>query len=345
MPELDPRHLLALSDDTGVIQHAIYATPNRRTGYTTDDKARAALVAAALWARRRDAALLRCLQTCLAALRDAQPAPGTRFRNVFSFDRRWCDTGGSDDCQGRALWALGYVAAHPPTESVRLAAEELFRTALPVLATLRHARGRALAIVGLAEFLGAYPDDGEAQEGLAGLAADLEGQFAAHAAPDWPWFEDIVTYDNGRLPQALLRAGRALGDEALVRRGLDLLAWLLEVQSAPAGHLSVIGNRGWLRRGGERARFDQQPLEAGALVVACRAALDATGAEVWREEMRRCFDWYQGRNDHGLDLIDPETGGCRDGLTPEGLNLNQGAESTVAWLEALLEMQRLAEET
>jgi hypothetical protein len=336
-PEPDLRHLFALTDDTGIYQHAVYATPNRHTGYTTDDNARAALVAAWLWRHVRDPRLLDCLQTYLSALHGALPASGRPFRNFQAYDRSWLDGGGGDDCQGRVLWALGYVAAHPPTDAVHRLSTALWRQARPLLDDMKHPRGLALGICAL-RFQVA--DDERARETMGRLAAALEARFAAYEpSSDWPWFQDKVSYDNGRLPQALLVAGRLLGDDALVERGQRVLRWLLEVQTAPEGHLSVIGNRGWLHRGGERPRFDQQPLEAAALVAACRAALEATGDPKWRDEMRRCFEWYLGRNDHGLPLIDPETGGCRDALVPDGLNLNQGSESTLAWLEAWLEMQ------
>jgi len=335
-PEPDLRHLFALTDDTGIFQHAVYATPNRHTGYTTDDNARAALVAAWLWPRVGDPRLLDCLQTCLSALHGAQPEPGRPFRNFQAYDRSWLEEPGSDDCQGRVLWALGYVASHPPSDAIRRFAAGLWQDALPLLDTFEHPRGLALGILGLRYQV----EDATARETMTRLAAALDRRFAAYErSSEWPWFQDKVSYDNGRLPQALLVAGRLLGADALVARGLRVLEWLLEVQTAPAGHLSVIGNAGWLRRGGERPRFDQQPLEAAALVAACRAAYEVTGEGVWHDEMRRCFEWYLGRNDQGLPLIDPETGGCRDALVPGGLNLNQGSESTLAWLEAWLEMQ------
>jgi len=340
LPEPDLRHLFALTDETGIFQHAVYATPNRHTGYTTDDNARAALVAARLWHRERDPRMLRCLQTYLSALHGAWPAPGRRFRNFQAYDRSWVAEPGSDDCQGRVLWALGYVASHPPSEAVRRFAAALWREAFPLIDTLEHPRGLALGILGLHH----HAEDATALEAMGRLAAALDARFAAYGHfSDWPWFQDKVSYDIGRLPQALLVAGRVLGAETLVARGLRVLEWLLEIQTAPAGHLSVIGNDGWLWRGGEQPRYDQQPLEAAALVAACRAAIAATGDSVWGDEMQRSFEWYLGRNDHGLSLIDPETGGCRDALVPDGLNLNQGSESTLAWLEAWLEMQEARE--
>ncbi|MHC5051442.1 MAG: glycosyl transferase family 1, partial [Planctomycetota bacterium] len=215
-PEPDLRHLFALTDDTGIFQHAVYATPNRHTGYTTDDNARGALVAARLWARERDPRLLRCLQTYLSALHGARPEPGCRFLNFQAYDRRWLDEAGSDDCQGRVLWALGHVVAHPPTDAIGRFAAELWRSALPLLDTLEHPRGLALGVLGLRFHAG----DAPVREAMSRLAAALERRFAAYEwSTEWPWFQDKVSYDNGRLPQALLVAGRLLGEDALVQRG------------------------------------------------------------------------------------------------------------------------------
>jgi hypothetical protein len=173
------------------------------------------------------------------------------------------------------------------------------------------------------------------------LATRLDAAFAGNSTPDWPWFEDIVTYDNGRMPQALVIAGYDLGDDRLIMRGLRVLQWLLDVQTSERGYLSVIGNDGWFRRGGEKARFDQQPIEAAALVGACKAAYRATGDTRWLAEMRRCFDWFLGRNDLDRPLVNFKTRGCFDGLQPDRVNANQGAESLLSWLHSLLIMHEM----
>jgi hypothetical protein len=190
-------------------------------------------------------------------------------------------------------------------------------------------------------YLRTFGDDTAARAEKARLAKRLNAAFADHESDDWPWFEDVVTYDNGRLPQALIIAGVQMEHQALVDRGLRVLHWLLEVQTAREGHLSVIGNDGWLRRTGQRALYDQQALEPAALIGACKAAYRASGDAKWLFEMRRCFEWYVGRNELGLSMVDFKSGGCYDGLRASGFNENQGAESVLSWLLALLIMHEM----
>jgi hypothetical protein len=341
LPEVRLSILLAMTDDVGLLQHCVYAIPDRRHGYTTDDNARAVIVASMYWWHFQDDSVLAPLQTYLAFLHDARPAGGGRFRNLMSYDRRWLETNWSDDCQGRTQWALGYLIAHAPHKSIRLLAEDLFRRSLANFEVMVSPRAWALAVLGLHYYLREYADDQPVRGVLGTLATRLDAAFREHESADWPWCEEIVTYDNARIPQALILAGMTLDDDGLKQRGLRLLAWLLAVQTADAGHLSVIGSDGWLRRGGRRARYDQQPLEAAALIEACKAAYRATGDQKWLVEMRRCFTWYLGKNDAGVSLIEFKTHGCHDGLQRGGVNQNFGAESCVSWLLALLTMHEM----
>ncbi|MCZ6570202.1 MAG: glycosyltransferase family 4 protein [Deltaproteobacteria bacterium] len=341
LPELRLDHLFVLTDDTGLLQHAKYAVPDREHGYTTDDNARALIVMTMMWSLFRDEKVLPFLQLYLSFLRHAWSPDAGQFRNFMSYERRWLDEGGGDDCQGRALWALGHLIAHAPNKSVRGFAEELFREALPHLERLSYPRGWALGILGLHYYGRKHAEDERASETLVLLARRLDRAVREHEAADWAWFEDIVTYDNGRIPQALLVGGHETGDEEMTARGLRVLRWLLDVQKVPAGHLSVIGCDGWLRREGARARFDQQSLEPAALIGACKAAYRSSGDAEWLVEMRRCFEWYLGRNDREQEVLDFQTRGCHDGLTPAGVNANQGAESLVSWLLSLLIMQEM----
>jgi glycosyltransferase involved in cell wall biosynthesis len=341
LPELRLDHFLVMSDHTGMLQHAIYATPDRRHGYSADDNARALIVAAMIWSLFRDDRVLAPLQVYLSFLHDAQTPEGGRFRNFMSYDRRWLEADGSDDCQGRILWALGYLVSHAPNDSTQRLAADLFRGAVPRIEALSWPRSWAFSILGLHYYLRQLDDADAVRAKMASLADRLNRQFAENESSDWPWFEDVVTYDNGRLPQALIIAGVTLERPDMVERGLGVLRWLLEVQTADAGHLSTIGNRGWLRRGGQRAVYDQQPLEPAALMGACKAAHRASGDGKWLVEMRRCFEWYLGRNDAGASMIDFKTRGCYDGLNETGLNGNQGAESLLSWLLSLLIMNEM----
>jgi glycosyltransferase involved in cell wall biosynthesis len=341
LPEVRLSILLAMTDDVGILQHCVYATPDRRHGYATDDNARAVIVAAMVWSHFHDERILAPLQTYLAFLNHARPGGGGSFRNLMSYDRRWLEVDWSDDCQGRVQWALGYLIAHAPHKSMRLLAEDLFRLSLANFECMTSPRAWAFAVLGLYYYLREFPDDQLARGVLKTLAKRLETAFQDQETADWPWCEDVVTYDNARVPQALILAGLALDEESLTQRGLRVLNWLLEVQTADDGHLSVIGSDGGLRRGGRRAPYDQQPLEAAALIDACKAAHRATDEERWLIEMRRCFAWYLGRNDAGVSLIEFKSHGCYDGLVRGGVNQNFGAESCVSWLLSLLTMHEM----
>jgi glycosyltransferase involved in cell wall biosynthesis len=340
LPEVQLSILLAMTDDVGILQHCVYATPDRRHGYTTDDNARAVIVASMVWSHFQDDRVLAPLQTYLAFLNHARPGGG-RFRNLMSYDRCWLEMNWSDDCQGRVQWALGYLIAHAPYKSMRLLAEDLFRLSLVNFEHIASPRAWAFAVVGLYYYLREFPDDQAVRAVLKTLAGRLETAFQEHETADWPWCEAVVTYENARAPQALILAGLALDEEGLTQRGLRVLSWLLQVQTAADGHLSVIGSDGWLRRGGRRAPFDQQPVEAAALIEACKAAHRATGEERWLIEMRRCFAWYLGQNDNGVSLIEFKSHGCYDGLVRGGVNQNFGAESCVSWLLSLLTMHEM----
>ncbi|MEM6551233.1 MAG: Gfo/Idh/MocA family oxidoreductase [Planctomycetota bacterium] len=334
-PHIDTRQVLALTDDTGILQHGKFGVPDPNHGYCIDDNARALI--AALWERDRfgDAATLP-LERYLTFLGYAFNEDAGRFRNFMGYDRRWLEDVGSEDSQGRTVWALGTAMELGPSGHVRGLAGELLGKALPGLAGLGSLRAWAFVLLGLDAVLRAEPGHGEAVALRADLAARLHGYFRGHARDDWTWWEDTVTYDNARMPQALIVTGRALGDEAMLGDGLRALRWVLDRQTAldDAGspRLSVIGNDRWFTRGGERAAFDQQPLEASGLVEALLDAASAKGDAWWSDAVAWCHGWFTGRNDLGVSLIDAETGGCRDGLHRDGVNQNQGAESVLAYV-------------
>jgi len=336
LPKIDLRHVIRLTDDTGILQHAKHATGDRRHGYCTDDNARALIAAVHAARLGRDEALAP-LERYAAFLCHALDRDAGRFRNFMGYDRRWLEEAGSDDSHGRTVWGLGVAVCAYGGPTVDLAAE-LFAGALPALEGMRSPRAWAFALVGIDAYLKARPDHDAAARVREILAGRLFAQLERYGSDGWPWWEDILTYANAKLPHALLVSGAALGREDMVEAALASLRWLLDVQTAEAGHLSIIGNRGWYVRGGERARFDQQPLEAHALVHACLDAARVTGEATWAEEARRAFEWFTGLNDLGIALYDPETGGCYDGLMSDGVNRNQGAESTLAYVLSVLEL-------
>jgi len=348
LPKIDVRHVQSMTDRTGMFQHALYSLPDLDHGYCIDDNARA-LIAAMIHTRLSSDETTPLAKRCyLAFLAHAYNESVGKFRNFMAYDRRWLEEVGSPDSQGRTIWALGITVSHALDADVRDLADDLFTKALPGIESFCDLRSKAFAVLGIEAYLQKYPAHDSAGTKASGPASELRDRYAheiycafsQHGTDDWPWCENLVTYDNAKLCQAMLEAGQSMGRLEVVEQGLKSLKWLLEVQRAPDGHLSIIGNDGWLPRGGERAAFDQQPLEAHAMVQACLTAAHVSGNSTWADEARRCFQWFTGGNDLGVPLYDPKTGGCKDGLNPEGANRNQGAESTLAYLLSVMELHR-----
>lgn len=344
IPEVHIDHMVRLTDDTGIYQHAVYSVPDRRHGYCTDDNSRALIAALRYYRLTEDETALRLVPVYLSFLHHAFNPETGKFHNFMSFDRRWLDEEGSEDVQGRTLWALGLGVANAPDEATLAFATRLFNEALTRAEDLRAPRACAFAIMGIHAYLQRFSGDALARRVRKVLADRLFAGFQAHATEDWPWLEDTVTYANAGIPHALIMSGRWIPDHRMLEQGLRSLEWLLRLQILPDGRVSLIGNRGWLRRNGERARFDQQPLEVMHLVEACAEAHRCTGEERWLDYARTSFNWFLGNNDTQSMLYDPVTKGCRDGLHEDGPNLNQGAESTLAWLISLLAMHELEQE-
>ncbi|MBZ5707523.1 MAG: glycosyltransferase family 4 protein [Acidobacteriia bacterium] len=346
LPALKLDHLLRLTGNTGMLQHATFAVPNYSEGYTTDDNARALVLTTLLeqLGQTESLATENLASRYLAFLGHAfNPANG-RFRNLLSYARTWSEAQGSEDCHGRALWALGTVLGRSKDQALRGAAGRLFESAIPAVVAFTSPRAWAFALLGIQEYLNYFPGDRGAQRVSTVLATRLVELYGANQSPNWTWFEDVLAYSNARLPQAVLITGRRNSDDQMVSVGLGALNWLSEIQRyAGKDHFVPIGSQGFYRKGHERARFDQQPVEAGGAVSACLEAYRTTGDDRWRKEAWSAFNWFLGDNDLQIALYDPTTGGCRDGLHPERVNENQGAESTLAFLIAQVEM-RLAGE-
>lgn|GEM_PF-4274 len=324
-------HLEALAGPLGLWQHAEGTIANEAFGYCTDDVARSLLVDLLHshelgWEAVRESAW-----RSLRFMSDAfVPATG-RFRNFRAQDGSWLEADGSDDCQGRAMHTLGVALAEVPEATAGADARTMFVDALPAARGLTALRAISSALLGC----GAALDgglDGETQSTFEDLAAKLRRAFVARANdPGWPWPEPTLTYENALLPEALIAAGVRLDDPALVRTGLRAIDWLVSVQTAPEGWFSPIGSTGWSPSGGARSRFDQQPIEATSMILAAAAAFSETGDERYSRAIEKAYGWFLGDNELGLPLADPATGGCHDGLTRTGVNLNKGAESTLMW--------------
>jgi len=338
LPEIKLEYLRRMTDDTGMLQHAKYRVPDRTHGYCVDDNARALIVAVTLQdLQPLDSALSDLAATYLSFLGHAFNGQTGRFRNFMSYDRRWLEEAGSEDSHGRAVWGLGVTVALGRDKGQVVYAADLFHRALDALEHFTHPRTIAFAIIGIHAYLCRYSGDSRAKRMRKILSDRLMQQFRDFATEGWPWCEDILTYDNARLPQALLLSGQWLPDREMLEMGLRALDWLKQVQTDEKGrHFAAIGNHGWFPKDGSKARFDQQPIEAAAMVDACIEAFNCTRDEEWSAYAYRCLNWYQGENDLGVPLCDYATGGCRDGLEAQGANENQGAESTLCWLMALL---------
>ncbi|MBV8152692.1 MAG: hypothetical protein JO101_02165 [Candidatus Eremiobacteraeota bacterium] len=331
-PVLD--HLIALSDDVGIIQHAIHDIPKRATGYCTDDVSRALMVALAAMERRelREPAG-QLAEKYLAFLYDGQ-LPDGRFHNFMGYDRRWLDIVGTQDSFGRALWSLGFGMRYAARDSWRRVCSLMFDRAFPVVATLEYAHSRAYAIIGMAHaFEARRREDALIERAIRCEAEALVRLFDDTATDDWGWFEPILTYDCARLPEALLRAGGTLGEQRFTQIGLQTLQFYENVTIEDRIFVPI-GNQGWYPRGGARARFGQQPLEAAALVDAALVAADLSGEKRHETLAEVAHDWYFGRNTSGALLV--TNGGCRDGIDEHGISTNMGAESTLAYLASAI---------
>jgi hypothetical protein len=346
LPELNLRHIKTLTDDTGILQHAIFSVPRYEDGYCIDDNARALLFATlAEEVGTDDRATTSALSSrYLAFISHAFNRETSRFRNFMDFSRNWIEASGSEDSHGRTIWALGAVVGRANEPGRKSLAGQLFRDALPAIRNFQSPRACAFGLLGIGEYMRAFEGDREVEALQRSLARQLLSRFPRSADKVWPWCEDGLTYENARLPQALIVSGQALGDEELVRSGVDALKWLSKIQVSENGNFSPVGSNGFFRRGMTKARFDQQPVEACATVAACLDAWRATGDEMWARDMWHTFSWFLGENDINAPLYDPLTGGCRDGLHSDSANENQGAESTLSFLLALVDMRTLTEE-
>lgn len=346
LPAIKLDHLFRMTDQTGMLEHSVFTAPNYTEGYTTDDNARALIVAILLGeiAGTVPAESSDLASRYLAFLWFAFDSGSKRFRNNLSYERQWQESEGSEDSHGRAVWGLGTVLGRSKNAGWRGIAGRMFELAVPAATEFKSPRACAFALLGLQEYLESFPGDRAALSASDVLAGRLLSSYRGNRSRDWHWFENVLAYSNARLPQALIRAGMRAGNEEMISAGLEALDWLIAIQRCEVkGHFVPIGSHGFYSKTSEKARFDQQPVEACAMVAACLQAYAATKKGRWRKEAWAAFNWFLGDNDLQIALYDPTTGGCRDGLHPDRANENQGAESTLSFLMALLEMRKLEE--
>jgi glycosyltransferase involved in cell wall biosynthesis len=341
LPPLKLDHLFRMSDRTGIFQHAIFNVPNYREGYCTDDNARAFILTLLLpemtnRTARQD--LDRLASTYLAFMWDAFNPETGRFRNFMSYRREWLEDQGSEDSHARAIWAVGMALGRSKNDGHRNLCAILFQKGLPIVENFTSPRAWAFVLLAMQEYLRGFSGDRTVNQLRDLLTTKLLDLFHLNALKDWQWFEPIATYDNAKLSHAMILSGYWTSRGEVLEAGLKSLRWLVENQKGDAGHFAPIGCNGFWSRGSERARFDQQPIEAYAMLSACLEAHALTHDDYWRRSARRCFEWFLGRNDLGQSVYDSSTGGCRDALHQDRLSQNQGAESSLAFYLSLAEM-------
>jgi glycosyltransferase involved in cell wall biosynthesis len=341
LPEINLEHVGAMSDQTGMLQHALFAIPRYDDGYCLDDNARALLLMTLVAEAGTDESkVVHALASrYLAFVSHAFNPDRGRFRNFMSYGRQWLEDAGSEDSHGRAVWALGTVVGRSGVPGKQSLCGELFHAALPSLAAFTSPRAWAYALLGMNEYLRAFQGDSSVQAMGTVLAERLLDLHRRTSDGKWPWFEDRLTYANARLPQALIVSGTWMEHAEMTLAGTRSLQWLAEIQCSEDGYFAPIGSNGFYRRGARKALFDQQPVEACAMVSACLDAARMTGEPRWAQHARRAFDWFLGQNHLQQSLYDTTTGGCRDGMHSDRMNENQGAESTLSFLLALAEMR------
>jgi hypothetical protein len=338
LPPIKLNFLKAITDDTGILQHSKFGTPNRLEGYTTDDNARALIaITKHSQIKGNSQSNQRLMDTYLSFLFHMQRADG-KMRNFLGYDRSFIDEEGSEDCAGRTLWACGYVMNSELSPERRLLAKEIFDKAFRWACFFESPRAEAFVVLGLSHYHRAYARDQNLTRNIKTLSDRLLECYANTRSSDWRWFEPYLTYVNGRLPQALFEAYQETKQTKYIQVAEESLKFLLEVQILN-DRFVPIGNKGWYKKGKSRSMYDQQSVEAASMTEAALSAYRATGNRHYKKVARTIFNWFLGQNTQNAFVYDTTTGGCYDGITEKGLNLNKGAEATVCYLSARMELQ------
>jgi hypothetical protein len=329
----------ALTDDVGIFQHSKYATPNKKEGYTTDDNARALIACTNYFMLFNDTSVKKLVDTYLSLLFYMQRSDG-KMHNFLGYDRKLLDEIGSEDCMGRTLWATGYCLNSSLPEETKLVSKEIFDKIFAWTPSFTSPRAKAYAIIGLFYYQKAHPKDQNVKLNIRELADQLTRQFESESSDEWDWFESYLTYSNARLPHSLFLAYESTGEKIYLNVASKSMKFLINIQTINEIFVPI-GNLGWYRKGSNRAIYDQQTIEASCTTEAAIAAFRNTQEEAYRKAAYDAFGWFFGRNLKGVILYDPKNGSCCDGITPHGLNLNKGAESTLAYLQARLNIEEV----
>jgi hypothetical protein len=349
---LQSDYMHRLTDDTGIFQHTKFGAPDRTKGYTTDDNARALIAAVLLYSNGRDSRALDLIQTYISFIYHSQNSDGN-FRNFMDYNRLFIEDRGSEDCQGRTLWALGFTLSHSSVpDNLQNTCRYMINQALPHILELGSPRAQAYAMAGLSFLLQTpdalsysfpYPHVESSKEAaeflprdtiasqIENMAARLQDQYTRNKGNGWNWFEDSLTYGNSMLPLALFQAARISGRADLKAVAKESLDFLASKTFSPEGYFKPIGSHGWQLRGGDAAPYDEQPIEACEMLLACKEAYTILGDPSYLKKAALCYEWFLGHNSLNVSLIDPQSGGCYDGIHATGLNLNQGSESIISY--------------
>lgn len=344
LPRINLHHFQVLTDNTGILQHAFFTIPNRNHGYTLDDNARALITSCMYYDLRKDNRIIKSIKIHLAFIYHAFNYEKDRFRNFMSYDRIWLEEMGSEDAHARALWGLGVAVKRAPNKPIRDMATRLLGDAITAIESFTSPRAWSFTILGISQYLEILGGDARVRKIQESLAEKLYSLYKDTFKPDWPWFEEKLTYANASLSHGLIVAGQRISRLDMFDAGISSLEWLIEKQISPEGHISIIGNQEWYTKNGDKSKFDQQPVETMNLIIACSTVFKYTGDKKWIDNARKCFGWFLGHNDLGAQLYNYQTGGCKDGLQSMGTNANEGAESTLAWLISLITMYKLFED-
>jgi len=328
-----------LTDDVGMLQHSKYATPNKREGYTTDDNARALIATTNYFMLFNDLSVKKLIDTYLSLLFYMQRSDG-KMHNYLSYDRQLLDEIGSEDCMGRTIWACGYCLNSKLPEETKLLSKEVFDKLFCWASSFTSPRAKAYSIMGLFHYQKAYPEDQNIKLNIKSLADQINGQFELASSREWNWFESYLTYCNARLPHSLFLAYEATGEDRYLQVASKSMKFLKNTQTINEFFVPI-GNRGWYKKGSDRAIYDQQSVEAACTTEAAIAAFRNTKEESYLLAAYKAFEWFSGGNLQGLRVYSQENGSCCDGITPEGLNQNKGAEATLSYLQARLNFEEL----
>ena len=340
-PPIKLDHLKALTDDTGILQHTKYSIPNRKEGYTTDDNARALVACLKFLQLHDNSDVSKLVNTYLSFLFHMQ-RPDGKFHNLLSYDRDFLDDMGSEDCMGRSLWACGYTTLTGPTQGIKTTAKEILDKGFQYASNFKSPRAKAFTILGLCNYYQAFPYDHNLPKNIVSFTEQMLDIYQQMSSSDWCWFEPYLTYVNARLPQAFFKAHNIIGNSKYLQVAKESFDFLVEVQMID-GKFVPIGNRGWYQKGGQRAIYDQQPIEASCMMEASLAGFQATNEKKYQKIANIAFEWFLGKNTKNVVVYDSTTGACHDGINPQGLNLNQGAEATISYLLARLELEKIGQ--